>query len=401
MDIVVVGAGHAGGRAVEAMRASGFTGRITLVGSEQYAPYERPALSKEFLSGALDPGKMLVRPVDYYAEQQIDLRLGTSAERIIRRSGRVELSDGTSLGYDRLLLTTGARCRTLSVPNAPAKYLHYIRGFDDSIRLRTRLVPGTKVVVIGAGLIGLEVAATATQLGCSVTVIEFAAQPMARAVPGLIGECIADLHRSRGVHVLTGTSVAAIGADGDHATVQTSVDDRFPADLVVVGIGAVPNVELAKEAGIDVDDGIITDQFGRTSDPAIFAAGDVSRHFNSLLGRHIRLEAWQNAQNQAIAVGKVLAGGTDGYADVPWFWSDQFDVNIQVAGVPLEWDEIVLRGDLRSKKCTVFLLSAGRVVGGICLNNGRDMRMVKNMIADGRPRDPAMLSDAAVNLARV
>lgn len=314
---------------------------------------------------------------------------------------RIELSDGSSIGYDRLLLTTGARCRALSIPNAPAERIHYIRDIDDSIRLRSRLVPGAQILVVGAGLIGLEVAATASQLGCSVRVIEFAPQPMARAVPSLVGECVAELHRSRGVSVHTGAAVTAVACDGNQMAIQTSTGEEFSAEQIVVGIGAVPNVELAKVAGIDVDDGILTDQFGRTSDPTIYAAGDVSRHFNPLLGRHIRLEAWQNAQNQAIAVGKVLSGGQDGYAEVPWFWSDQFDLNLQVAGAPLEWDELVVRGNLQARKCTVFLLSGGRVVGGVCLNNGRDMRFVKNMIADGRPRDSTSLSDPAINLARV
>lgn len=400
-NIVVVGAGHAGGRAVEALRGAGFDGDITLVGEEMSPPYERPPLSKEFLAGSIDASKLLVRPLEYYQEQRIALRLGTRAERIDRSAARLELSDGSSIPYDRLLLTTGARARRLQLPEAFGDRIHYIRDVADSDGLRPKLVAGARVVVIGAGLIGLEVAATAQQLGCTVTVVEFAPHPMNRAVPGVIGAFFAELHQSRGVEVLTDTSVATISSHAKGVIIRTSAGLDLAADLIVVGIGSVPNTELAEVANLQVSDGIVTDEFGRTSDPAIFAAGDVTRHFNPLLGRQIRLEAWQNAQNQAVAVAKVLAGGQEPYAEVPWFWSDQFDVNLQVAGAPSDWDQIVWRGELSARKCTAILLSGRRVVGGICLNNGRDMRFVRKMIADGRPRDPAALSDAAVNMAQL
>jgi NADPH-dependent 2,4-dienoyl-CoA reductase/sulfur reductase-like enzyme len=399
--IVVVGAGHAGGRAVEALRAAGFAGQITLIGEEDYPPYERPPLSKELLAGAIPVEKAFIRPPGWYAEQRIELRRGGRAEAIERRAARLHLADGTRLSYGRLLLTTGARPRRLAVAGAHGPRIHYIRAIPDTLALRARLEDGARLAVIGGGFIGLEVAAVARRRGCTVTVIELAPHLLSRVVAPEIGDWFARLHRGHGVEVRTGIRVTEIEDDGRQAVIFTADGERIAADAVAIGVGAVPNTELAEAAGLEVDDGIVVDEFGRTSDPAIFAAGDATRHFNPLLGRHVRLEAWQNAQNQAIAVAKVLAGAGAPYAELPWFWTDQYDLNFQAAGAPLAWDRLVWRGSPEENRFVVFYLQDGRPVGANAVNSAREMRFVKQIVAKAEPVDAGRLGDPAVKLAEL
>jgi NADPH-dependent 2,4-dienoyl-CoA reductase/sulfur reductase-like enzyme len=273
-----------------------------------------------------------------------------------------------------------------------------VRDIADSLSLRERLRPGARLLVVGAGFIGLEVAAVARAAGCEVTIVELAAHPLGRVAPREIGGFFAELHRGHGVDLRLGAALTAIEPAGERLLAFSGDGERIEADAVLIGIGAVPNGELAEAAGLAVDDGVVVDEFGRTDDPAIHAAGDVTRHFNPLLGRHIRLEAWQNAQNQAIAVAKAMAGGSEPHAEVPWFWTDQYDVNFQSAGVPLAWERLVWRGTLAERRCTVFFLQDGVVVGGATINNGRDMRFVRQLIAAGRPIDPDSLADPRVKL---
>ena len=397
--IVILGAGHAGGRAAEALRGAGFAGKVTLVGSESHPPYERPPLSKELLAGTFAVERTYLKPRAFYEQAGIALHLGTPAIEIDRATQRVRLADGTVLPYDSLLLTLGARARRLSLAGGSSPGAHYLRDIDDCLALREVLAAGRRLIVIGAGFIGLEAAAVARLRGCAVTVLEAAATPLARVAPPALGAFFAALHRRHGVDLRTGVAVTAIEARGGESVVGLASGERLTADAVLVGIGAVPNSELAAAAGLAVEDGILVDAHGRSSDPMIFAAGDVTRHFNPLLGRRIRLEAWQNAQNQAIAVAKAMAGGTELYAELPWFWSDQYDVNLQTAGVPERWDEIVWRGRVEEGRFTLFYLDRGIPVGGATVNNARDMRFVKLLATRGSPVDPGRLGDPAVKLA--
>jgi len=391
-NVVVVGAGHAGGCAAAALRAAGFSGRITLVGNEKHPPYERPPLSKELLAGAIPVEKTYLRPLEWYAGSNIELRLETNALGIDRAAGRIHLSDADSIPYDVLLLTTGARARTVTFAEPSHPRIFYLRDIDDSLALRQRLTPGIHLAIIGAGFIGLEIAATARKAGCQVTVLEFAPQPLARVAPPDIGAHVAELHRRNGVELHFGCSVEAIDASEKACTIHTS-DAKIVADLVAIGIGAVPNTELAKDAGLIVDDGVLVDQFGQTSDPNIFAAGDVTRHFNPLLGRAIRLEAWQNAQNQATAVASIIAGGEKPFAEVPWLWTDQYDMNMQVAGAAQRWDQLVYRGNPAGKSFMAFQLLDNKVVGAFSVNAARDMRFARMLIASGKAIDAALLVD--------
>ena len=396
--IVILGAGHAGGCAAAAFRTAGHKGRVTLIGSERHPPYERPPLSKELLAGAIPHEKTYLRPESFYAESEIELRLGTTVAAIDRKAQRLELADGGTIPYDTLLLTMGARARRLPLPGGDGQRVFYLRDIDDALALRERLQEGMRLAVIGAGFIGLEVAATARKRGVAVTVLELAPHPLARVAAPEVGEFLAALHRRKGVDLRTGVKVTAIEDMGN--ALRIAIDGAEPvfADFAAIGIGAQPNTELAQTAGLEIRDGIIVDAFGRSSDPTIFAAGDVTRHLNPLLGRHIRLEAWQNAQNQGIAVAKVVAGGADAFAEVPWFWTDQYEINLQMAGAPERWDQIVWRGAPTDSGFTLFQLAGGKPVAAVTVNNARDMRFARMLIQRSVPVDPAALADKAVKL---
>jgi NADPH-dependent 2,4-dienoyl-CoA reductase/sulfur reductase-like enzyme len=399
--LAIIGSGQAGGRAAEALRLGGYAGPITVIGDEPHPPYERPALSKGFLSDARVEQIAWVRPLAWYAEAGITLLHGRKAMRIDRVHGVVELDDGSRIAYRTLILTTGTRPRPLTVEGADHPLLSYLRTIEDSQRLQRRLLPGAHIVVIGAGFIGMEVAASALSRGCTVTVLELADLPMARGVPSLLGAFYADLHRQKGVALRTSTSVRRITDANGRALVHLDNGEARPADAVVIGIGVIPNSELAQTAGLEIDDGIVVDQYGSTADPRIYAAGDVSSHFNPLLGRRIRLESWQNAQNQAIAVARNILGAAKPYAEVPWFWSDQFDLNLQIAGVPQPGDELVQRGILGSGPVVFFHLRDGKLVAAIGINRAADVRFGKEIIAMGGHVSAAELADPAISLASI
>ena len=397
--VVIIGSGQAGGRAAEALRQGGHSGPITIIGDEAHPPYERPALSKEFLGDASLAKIAWVRPADWYAESGITLLHGRKALCIDRAQNMVELDDGSRIAYENLILTTGTRPRPLTLEGAGHPLVSYLRTIEDSRQLQQRMLPGAHIVVIGAGFIGMEVAAAALLRDCKVTVLELAPLPMARGVPPLLGAFYADLHRQKGVALRTGASMRRIGDGDGRALVELDNGEVLTADAVVVGIGVIPNVELAQAAGLEIDNGIVVDEYGRSSDPKIYAAGDVSSHFNPLLGRHIRLESWQNAQNQAIAVARNILGAGKPYAEIPWFWSDQFDLNLQIAGVPQASDEVVQRGTLGSGPVVFFHLREGRLVAAIGINSARDVRFGKEIIALGGQVGTAELADPAVSLA--
>ncbi|HEY0525692.1 MAG TPA: FAD-dependent oxidoreductase [Stellaceae bacterium] len=396
---VIVGAGHAGGRAAQALRAAGFAGPVVLLGDEPHPPYERPPLSKELLAGAIPIEKIYLKPASFYADAGIELRLGARAVELDRNAQRLVLEDGGTVPYDLLLLTTGTRARRLTIAGDHLPQVRYLRDIADSLALRERLSPDARLVVIGAGFIGLEVAAVARGLGCAVTVIEVAPHPLMRVAAPVIGDWFAAQHRERGVTLLTGVAVTEISERGRGVAVFTAEGDCIEADVVAVGIGAVPNAEIAEAAGLEVDNGIIVDEFGRTADRQVFAAGDVTRHYNPLLHRHLRLEAWQNAQNQAAAVAKVMAGGSEPHSEIPWYWTDQYGFNFQAAGAPLAWEDLVWRGSPAEGRFTVFYLHNGKPVAANAVNNARDIRFAKDMIARDAVVDPARLADPAVKLA--
>lgn len=398
--IVIVGAGHAGGRAAEAMRQSGHTGRIILIGEESYPPYERPPLSKDALQADYPMERTYLNPLAFYGENKIELLLRTRAENIDAKAHKLTLTGehAGELAYDRLLLVTGGRVRRLSLPGAGLDGVHYIRNIDDSLGIKPRLTPGVRVVVIGGGFIGLEAAASARKLGCEVTVLEMMPTLLTRVCDNAVGDWMAGFHRSHGVTVLTGVTVDRLEGQGKVERVVLGDGSVLAADLVVVGIGIIPNTELAAEAGLEVHNGIVVDEFGQTADPDIFAAGDVANLPNPILGYRMRLESWANAQNGGIAVGRNMIGPMTPFSEVPWFWSDQFDLNLQIAGAPTKWDKLVTRGDMASGKFMIFYLAAGRVVAVNTFNLGRDMRSAKRLIETGKMVAESDLADDKSNL---
>ena len=398
---VIVGAGHAGGRAAQALRQHGFAGRIVLVGAEPYLPYERPPLSKELLAGDDGLEKAQLHDRAFYDDNRIELRLGKAVEAIDRGAHTVRLGDGETIAYDRLLLTTGARVRRLPVPGAELDGVHYLRDFDDTLAIRARLKPGSRLAVIGGGFIGLEVAASARARGARVTVLEAADRLMGRAVAPEISRHFEALHRRHGVDVRLGVRVSAIEGTDHVERVVLAEGESIPADCVVVGIGIVPNVELAEAAGLAVDNGIVVDAQGRTSDPDIFAAGDAVNQPNAFLGRRVRLESYQNAQDQAMTVARNMAGEAQDYEDSLWVWTDQYDVNLQMTGMPDEWDRLVYRGDPASGSFALFYLKNGRVAAVNTVNMGREMRAAQRLMRSGARVEPEQLADPGIKLLKL
>jgi len=396
---VIVGAGHAARRTAEALRERDAAARIVMIGAERELPYDRPALSKDALLSDGGEQRAFVRDAAWYDAQRIELRLGTRVDAIERDALRVRLDDGTTLPYARLVLATGSRVRTFGGTIDEGVEPHYVRTVDDARALRAQLSPGRRVAVLGGGFIGLEVAAAARQLGCDVTVIDPAPRLLQRALPEVVGMYARQMHDARGVVFQMATLPRAIRrAPGGGAIVETDRGD-VPADLVVVGIGVVPNVELAQAAGLDVDNGIRVDAGCRTVDPAIFAAGEVTMHFNPLLGRHVRVESWQVAENQPAVAAANMLGADDTYAELPWLWSDQYDCNLQMLGLFGSERTIVVRGDSANGPFTVFGLGDdGRIVAVAAANLGRDIGASRRLIAAGAVPDPVKLADPAVNL---
>ncbi|MDB5538978.1 MAG: hypothetical protein JWQ89_705 [Devosia sp.] len=397
--VVIVGAGQAGAWVAITLRGLDPHRPIVLIGDESHPPYERPPLSKAVLAGKAAIESTYIRPADYYAANGIELKLDRKVVSIDRAGRHVVLGDGETLEYGTLVLATGARARPLPVPGADLPQVHTLRTVADAERIRPLLGPGKRVVAIGAGFIGLEFAAVAIEAGCAVTVLDAAPHAMGRVVDPSVAGAIASGHAGRGVVFRLSVSIVAIEPAGDDVEIVLATGERIPAAIVIAGIGSLPNTALAEQAGLALDNGVVVDAFGRTSDPDIFAVGDVTRHFNPLLDRSLRLESWQNAQNQGIAVAKVIAGSTEPYAELPWFWSDQYDTNFQILGVPESWDRVVWRGEQASGKFTACYMAGDRIVCANTMNNAREIRFLKQLILSGKPVTDAALADPATNLA--
>ena len=395
--IVIVGAGLAGARAAEALRAGGFAGSVILVGEEAEAPYERPALSKGVLLGTEAVETTHCLPCSFYDEKQIELRLATRVEAIAPAAQRILLSNGEWLPYDKLLLCTGSRVRPL--PGAPdIAGVHYLRTIVDCQKLTPALKPGGRLVVVGGGFIGLEVVSTAAKRGMSVAVVERQASLLERVVPRGIASAVERMHRAHGVTMHLGVAAAEI-LGNEHVTgVRLTNGAVIPADAVVVGIGIIPNTELAEAAGAASDDGLIVDEFGRTTLANVYAAGDVTNHPNPILERRLRLESWQNAQNQAIAVARNMIGVHAPYAEVPWFWSDQFDTNIQMVGAAAADAAVHWRGDPDDGRAMAFAVEGGRLRCAVAFNLGADIRFARKLIERGATLPPETLCDPARKL---
>ncbi|HMC44137.1 MAG TPA: anthranilate 1,2-dioxygenase system ferredoxin--NAD(+) reductase [Caballeronia sp.] len=390
---VIVGAGHAARRAAETLRLKAPESRTLMIGEEAELPYDRPVLSKDALLGIEGEQRAFIRDAHWYAQQCIEMRLGVRVSAIDREQRCVVLSDGARIGYERLLIATGSRVRRFSGPVEEGVALHYVRTIADARALREALAPGARVAVLGGGFIGLEVAASAVSRGCSVTVIEPASRLLQRSMPAEVGAFMLGLHRRHGVDMQLDTTPLAINKTPTGSLVKTDRGD-VPADVVVIGIGVVPNVELAVSAGLLVDNGIVVDQHCRTADPLIFAAGEVTSHFNALLGRHVRVESWQVAENQPAVAAANMLGGEEHYAEMPWLWSDQYDCNVQTLGVFAAHQSVFRRDDSKGDAfCMLALGVDDRLEAAVTVNCGREMAVCRRLMAAGKVLDHARLTD--------
>ena len=396
---VIVGASLAGAKAAGELRERGFDGRIVLVGAETERPYERPPLSKDYLQGKSERQKAYVHDEDFYGRQEIELRLGATAESIDPRASTVTLDGGQELAYDSLLLTTGAEPRRISAPGADLDGVHYLRTFADCDALRDRLGAGSgRVAVVGAGWIGSEFAASARGAGLDVTVIDPLAVPNERIFGAEIGAFYRDVHVRNGVEMVLEDGVEALEGDGSVSAVRTASGRRVECDFAVIGVGVIPRVALAEAAGLTVENGIQVDAACRTSAPNVFAAGDVANAWYPFYDRHIRVEHWANALNQGPAAARAMLGDAVSYDRIPYFFSDQYDVGMEYSGYATDWDEVVFRGDREGGEFVAFWLADGRVVGGMNVNVWDVNEHVQALIRSRRQVDASALRDAGTPL---
>jgi 3-phenylpropionate/trans-cinnamate dioxygenase ferredoxin reductase subunit len=397
---VVIGANLAGGRAVETLRSEGFDGRIVLIGDEPDRPYERPPLSKEVVRSETPADEVFLRPASFYTEQEIELRLGVRATAL-DPAGSVTLADGETIGFDSCLLATGGRVRTLDVPGAELDGVHYLRTLADASTLAAALASRPRVVVVGAGFIGAEFAASARTVGCDVVIIEVLDVPLRRVLGEEIGETYAQIHRDNGVDLRLGEGVERIEGNVRVEAVVGTSSTRYPADLVVIGVGIVPNVELAQDAGITCDNGIVVDDHCRTSHPNVFAAGDVANRPDDYSGGRIRTEHFQNAQNQGPAAARSMLGIEAPFQEVPWFWSDQYDVNLQMLGYTSPDVDKIIRGNFEQRDAIAFFLHGDLVIAAIAMNRGKDVSVTRRLIERKVSVDRKRLGDEDVPLRQL
>lgn len=397
-SIVIVGGGQAGAQAIDSLRRDGFAGTLTLISDEPELPYQRPPLSKKFLSAELTAERLLFRHQAFYDEHRVALKLGRRVNRLQPGARRLELDDGSSVSYDRLLLALGATSRRLTCPGAELGGVHYLRALADVAPIRAAIKPGARAVIIGGGYIGLETAATLTKLGCAVTVLEMADRLMNRVVAISTSAYFAAEHLGHGVKLLCDQRVVRLEGETSVQRVVCMDGSVHPADMVIVGVGAVPNLQLASEAGLSCDNGIVVDEFCRTSDAAIFAAGDCTNHPSPHYGRRVRLESVDNAYEQAKAAASNLLDKPVSHDRVPWFWSDQFDNKMLIVGLAQDYDSQVLRGDPATRSFSVCYLKDGALLALEAINHSKDYMAARKLIAERVPMDLGKLADPSIPL---
>ncbi|MGW6173849.1 NAD(P)/FAD-dependent oxidoreductase [Arthrobacter sp. NPDC055138] len=413
-NVVVVGNGQAGIQLVDSLRKEGCTGAITLLGEETHHPYQRPPLSKDYLAAGKDPVPLPLRPEKFFTTNDVDARLGVHVTSIDRAAKTVTLDDGSTLAYSTLALATGAANRELTVPGADLAGIHGLRTLTDAQALHARLDTVRSVVVIGAGFIGLEFAAATRARGLDVTVLEYADRPMGRALTPVMSGFFADAHQRLGVRLRLGEGISSFdGNDAGHVTAAVSTTgDRYPADLVLVGVGVTPRTELAEAAGLEVQNGIVVDGNLRTSDPNIYALGDCASFPNTHAGARTRLESVQNATDQArhaaaailrshsgkAETGSGAGGESNGYADLPWFWSNQGPLRLQIAGLVAPGDQTVLRGNPADEKFSVFCFRNGTLAAVESVNQPADHMAARRLLAAGRTLTPEQAADPDFDL---
>ena len=397
--IVVIGGGQAGAQALQSLRQGGYAGALTLVGDEPALPYQRPPLSKAYMKGEMTEERLYFRPAPWYQDQDIEVILSTPAKSIDRANRTVELAHGGHLDYDALIIATGSRPRVLPIKGATLHGVHDLRDLSDVERIRPNMVAGRKMVIVGAGYIGLEAAAVARQMGLDVTVLEMAPRVLARVTSPVMSEFFETEHRAQGVQILTEARLDHLDGNDDKVTAAILADGtRIDADIVLVGIGILPNEELAKDAGIACNNGILVDRDARTSDPRVFAAGDCASRPLVHYGRSGRLESVHNAIEQGKLAAAAILGKPRPAEDCPWFWSDQYDLKLQIAGLSQDYDEIVVRGDPKDRKFAAFYLRNGTLIAVDAINSPPEFLASKKLIMSGAKLAPDMLGDTSISM---
>jgi len=396
--VLIVGAGHGAGQACVSLRQEGFEGKIILIGEEPYLPYQRPPLSKKFLAGEIGIDRVHFKPPEFYIDADIEFHLKTRVEKIDREGGCVTLQDGKTLSYDKLILATGARVRELNCPGHELAGVHYLRTIQDVEALQRNFNAGQRLVIVGAGYVGLEVAAVAVKHGLEVTVLEMEPRVLARVTGPEMSSFFQDVHKKAGVDIRLSQVVSAFEGEGQLARVICASGDIVEADLAIIGIGIVPNQELAQEAGISCNNGISVDTYGRTDDPEVFAIGDCTEHPNEIYDRRVRLESVHNALEQAKTVAATICGKDKPYAQVPWFWSDQYDLKLQIAGLSHGYDRVILRGDPATRKFAAFYLQDGVLIAVEAVNAAPEYMMGRKLIGERARVAPERLADLSISM---
>jgi 3-phenylpropionate/trans-cinnamate dioxygenase ferredoxin reductase component len=400
--VVAIGGGQAAGWVVKTLRKEGFDGRLVMIADETHLPYERPPLSKAVLAGEADIDTVRIVKTDEFAGLNVEMWQPDCATQIDRAARVVKTREGREVQYDRLVIATGGAARRLPASVVKTSHVTYLRTLDEAVALGERLRASQRVLVVGGGWIGLEVAATARKLGVEATVVEGAPRLCARSLPPLVSDFLLNLHRANGVDVRMNAALVSLEdhpEDANRVRATFADGSTLDADFAVAGIGLAPHTALAEAAGLAVADGIVVDEFGATEDPNIFACGDVANHPNAWLKRRVRLESWANAQNQAIAAAKAVLGVKAAYAEIPWFWSDQYDVNLQILGDLPADAELAVRGNLDEKRASLFFVEHGHLRGVIAINAARDLKLARKWMSQGRAVDLSTLTDTSKALA--
>ena len=393
--MVIIGCGQAGGQAAASLRQEKYEGPITMIGQEPYIPYQRPPLSKQYLSGEQEKEKLSLRQESFYSEKEINLMLETSVLSLDPDKRELQLENGETVTYDKLLVATGGRPRKLEVDGHTLKGIHYLRNIDDVDAIKTQMKTSENLVIVGGGYIGLEVASVAIKRGLTVSVLEMESRILERVTTEEMSAFYHQLHTDEGVNILTSTQAKAFKGS---ETVESVVcgDHEIPADLVIVGIGILPNTEMAEAAGLKTNNGLVVDEHCRTSNEHIFAAGDCTNHPNPILNRRLRLESVPNAMEQGRVAASNMLGGSKSYASMPWFWSDQYEHKLQMVGFSKDSDQSVVRGDMESKSFTVFYLKDGSIIAADSVNNPKEFMASKQLV--GKKASIEALADTSIDL---
>ena len=396
---VIIGGSHAAAQLAASLRQGKWEGKISIIGDEAIPPYHRPPLSKVYLAGEKTSDELLIRPTTFYQKNNIDLILGSRVTAIDRENKKVVLHDGGEISYTKLALTTGAKARKIDLPGHQLEGVFYLRDLNDVDQIKHFVGPGKSAVIIGGGYIGLETAAALRKLDMNITILEALPRVLQRVTAPEVSAFYTRVHAEEGVNIITEAAVQAIEGTTCVERVSCADGSSLKADLVIIGVGVIPDIELAETAGLTIDNGIVVDEFARTSDPDIVAAGDCTNHYNPIYERKIRLESVQNATDQSKTAANTLCGNLQAYYTLPWFWSDQYDLKLQIAGLSQGFDQIVIRGPHETgRSFAVFYFQQGRLIAVDAINRPKEFMLTKRALAEKKSADPALLADETIDI---